>query len=534
MKIRTRLILGFLIVAILVGVVGYIGFNSIKNVEQTFIHHKEDSMAEMANLRQLQLSTSNLLLGINSYIITSGENERAEISESIGKIKEFEEKFRVIIKFENEKTFISEESLIHEKEEEILKELINKNNELIAKAESIVNIFEEGASHEVIIEEIEELELLEDEIFGLHNEALEIIGEEFDEQSESIYNTASTSMSLTIIISILSLLLAVSLGFIISHSITKPLNILTQSNKNFSKGIYITMDPPYSNDELGEVMKTRKKMLTQLVQNEKELKKGKEKVEQKVKERTQELQKANEQLERDYKKLQTLDNMKDEFLSTTSHELKTPLTSMKGFIQLMLDERLGEINQEQKESLVIVFEDMNRLNNAIENILDLSKLQSARIKFNIRKTNLEKAVKECIKIFGGAVRERGLKLRLKISTNLPLIKTDKIWFCRVIDNLITNSIKFTKKGEIKIEAKQKDNNILISVEDTGIGIIKENLKKIFDKFFQVQHTEHGVGLGLTIAKQIVETFGGKIWAESEGLGKGTTVTFTIPIRDKAY
>ncbi|MEM7816480.1 MAG: ATP-binding protein [Candidatus Aenigmatarchaeota archaeon] len=236
------------------------------------------------------------------------------------------------------------------------------------------------------------------------------------------------------------------------------------------------------------------------------------------------------ELEKKNKELQKLDELKSEFLNTVSHELRTPLTTIREVISQFLDGILGEINPKQREFLLICLEDVDRLKRIIDNLLDISKLEAKRVKLlreNIDIVNLAKTV---IANFSAKAVSKNLKLIGNFPKEaIAYIDRDKIM--QVFTNLVGNAIKFTKEGYIEIKVIDRDNFVECSVIDTGIGIAKDNLSKVFDKFQQfgkvVGGSEKGTGLGLSISKGIIDLHGGKIWVEST-LGKGTKFTFTIP------
>lgn len=227
--------------------------------------------------------------------------------------------------------------------------------------------------------------------------------------------------------------------------------------------------------------------------------------------------------------LEKIDQMKDEFLEMTSHELKTPLTSMSSFVQLFLDGKLGKVTRRQEEGLESISEDTARLRSSIENIMQISKLESGMMKLSLENLNLGELIQNVVDGLKQLAANKRIKITQKI-TKLPAVRGDKMLLGNVILNLVDNAIKFTPpNGEVSVGAKVKDDHVVVSVKDTGIGISREDVPQLFDKFFQVDHSVPGAGLGLSICKAIVEAHGGKIWAESQ-LGKGSTFSFTLPIK----
>jgi len=233
-----------------------------------------------------------------------------------------------------------------------------------------------------------------------------------------------------------------------------------------------------------------------------------------------------------YLTLKEATRIKENFFKTAAHELKTPLTVMNSFVQLLQSEKIGKINDKQKEILKTVNNDVSRLKDLITKIFDLSRLEEGKAEIKLEQTNIKEIIKNELKLIKPIANKKGIKIKVNMQKTPKTVKTDGYWIRQILSNLLNNSIKFTKKGYIQISSYTQDKKIIIKVKDTGIGISKDNLTKIFTKFFQAQPTETreylGTGLGLNISQQAIELLGGKISVESKK-GKGTTFTFTIPI-----
>ncbi len=233
---------------------------------------------------------------------------------------------------------------------------------------------------------------------------------------------------------------------------------------------------------------------------------------------------------RDITKEKEVDRMKTDFVSNVSHELRTPLASIKGFVSTLLGTEVSE--DEQKEFLTIINQESDRLNQLIEDLLDLSRIESGRVRLNFEPVNIsEKIEKLKIEVFE-KIKKKGLFLETEALDSLPMVKADKNALLQILVNLVGNAIKFTEKGSILVKAEPWNSGkyIRISVQDTGTGIEGKHLEKIFEKFYRVEsvaHTIPGTGLGLAIVKDLVEKHKGKVWIESK-LGKGSTFYFTIP------
>jgi signal transduction histidine kinase len=249
-----------------------------------------------------------------------------------------------------------------------------------------------------------------------------------------------------------------------------------------------------------------------------------------------------EQLEKDKIELKELDSLKSAFLANVSHELKTPMSSIVGYTDLLLDKIDGPLNEEQEKSLKKVAVHSKHLLQLINSLLDIAKMESGELKLEVRELNLESLIDAATMTFDSLIKKKGLTLNIHIEKNLPFIYGDEDKIIQILTNLLSNAIKFTHKGGITISAKTSAINIKtgempvfaeVCVEDTGIGIKEQHLGKIFDKFVQIDPTlsrqYEGTGLGLSITKGYVELHRGEIWVRSE-YGKGSKFCFSLPLK----
>lgn len=234
-----------------------------------------------------------------------------------------------------------------------------------------------------------------------------------------------------------------------------------------------------------------------------------------------------QQLEQEVK---TLDRMKEEFISNVSHELRTPLTVAKGSIDLVLD---SELNEKQKEILSMGKTSLIRLNRLISDLIEIAKMEEHPV-LRLENVALDSMIRQCIYEIKPIAEQDNINIKVQLQENLPALRADREKLQQVFFNLLSNAIKFNKRnGKIIVEASQNDGVMEVSIADTGIGIPREHLDKIFDRFYQVDGSTTrkyvGTGLGLAIVKKAVEMHGGKIWVESE-LGNGSKFTFTLPMQ----
>jgi len=240
---------------------------------------------------------------------------------------------------------------------------------------------------------------------------------------------------------------------------------------------------------------------------------------------------SKEEVEKTAKEVMKMDVLKGEFMNIAAHELKTPLVPIISYMQMLLDDK--RLTPDQKEKIEISLASAKREVDLVSDILDISKLEAGSLKLELEKLNLVDLFHEIELSLEPVVKQKKLTFTMEYPDKLPIIDGDRRRLIQVVTNLVTNAVKFTEKGGITIKVKEQGKDILISVIDTGMGISKENVSKLFTKFFQADTTERrkqgGTGLGLAISKGIVEGHGGKIWIDSV-LGKGSTFYFTLPVK----
>jgi len=235
-----------------------------------------------------------------------------------------------------------------------------------------------------------------------------------------------------------------------------------------------------------------------------------------------------------YDELKQLDHLKREFINIAAHELRTPLAILLGYASVMAEEEISEIDRSR---LDVIIRNAMRLSSLIDDMLNLSYLETGQAQLDIEEVDLSKVIQEAILDTNDMAMEKSLNITVNVPVDFPPLITDRRKLDLIVMNLLSNAIKYTpEKGDISIKACVDDDKALVSVTDTGIGIPPEERDKIFDRFYQVEDSltrQHGgIGLGLAIVKSFVELCQGHIWVESE-VGKGSTFTFELPIRPSA-
>lgn len=234
----------------------------------------------------------------------------------------------------------------------------------------------------------------------------------------------------------------------------------------------------------------------------------------------------------DITELRRLEQIRQDFVANVSHELRTPISSIKGYAETLLEGAL-EDKDNAKEFISIIYQDSNRLANLINDLLDLSKIESGKMKMSFVLLDTVSVIKRAVTVIENQAKAKSIALKLNLPPGLPKIKADETRFSQVMINLLDNAIKYSSEGgSATISAKVINNTLQIDISDTGIGISEKDLPRIFERFYRVDKARSrelgGTGLGLSIVKHIVSAHGGQVWVKSE-LGLGSTFSFTIPL-----
>lgn len=239
----------------------------------------------------------------------------------------------------------------------------------------------------------------------------------------------------------------------------------------------------------------------------------------------------------DITELRRLEKIRQDFIANVSHELRTPISNIKGYAETLIDGAI-EDKDNARDFLKIIYTDAERLSNLVNDILDLSKIESGKLRLSITPCYIKSLVHNTVKAFKKKLDEKFILCTIEMPENLPKIAVDQSMIMQVLFNLIDNAIKYTPvKGTITIDAKEINTNFMdVSVRDTGIGISEKDLPRIFERFYRVDKARSrelgGTGLGLSIVKHIVQSHGGKVSVQSTE-GRGSTFSFTIPINSSS-
>jgi len=334
-------------------------------------------------------------------------------------------------------------------------------------------------------------------------------------------------------------LIMVSLGVLaiiyLVRSVVAPIYRLADATRAVAQDNLDLTVPVNRTDEIGILASSFNHMIRQLKVSREKIKAWNRELEAKVRERTKELEEKHRELEKAYEALKTLDTAKDDFLALVSHELRTPLSSVLLYSEMMLD-GLDDSPEARNEFLTTIVENCKRLTRLINDVLDLSKIEAGRMPFKLEKLNFEELLNDTLSGIRPTIEGKGINL---ICENVG--KGFRLWgdrdrIIQVLTNVISNAVKFTPEGgSITVSLSSGDGIGKVVITDTGQGISKEDIHKVFDRFSHlgsIDHHAEGTGLGMTICKSIIERLNGEIWIESE-LGQGTKVFFTLPTADRS-
>ncbi len=239
---------------------------------------------------------------------------------------------------------------------------------------------------------------------------------------------------------------------------------------------------------------------------------------------------------RENKKTSKTNQFELDILSTASHELKTPLNSIYSASYVLINSYKEKFNGKPLEYIEIIYNSCQKLINLIENLLDISRIESGYMKLNLRNENIVEIIRDCIKDIMYLAEKRNIFLKMDLPEK-EYLKVEKVKIEQVLTNLLSNAIKNTPpKGTVLISLNKKEKNVEIQIKDTGVGFTEVEKENLFEKFGKIKRCEEnmniaseGSGLGLYITKEIVNLHGGQIWMDSEGRNKGCIFYFTLPI-----
>ena len=330
----------------------------------------------------------------------------------------------------------------------------------------------------------------------------------------------------TVLLLVAFLLLAAATAVLLARRLVRPIESIQAAAAKIGSGSLEQRISIPSQDELGALAEEFNRMAERLQESHASL-------ERKVEERTRELARALAELDEKGRQLEAASRHKSEFLANMSHELRTPLNAILGFSQVLRARMYGDVNEKQEEYLDDIIASGNHLLALINDVLDLSKVESGQFELVVAPFSLREALESGVVM----VREQAMRDRVGVALSAPPevdpVTGDERRIRQVIVNLLSNAVKFTPAGgAVDVRASRVNGVVKVSVSDTGPGIAPADHERIFEEFRQTDAgagQAEGTGLGLALSKRLVELHGGRIWFDSE-VGRGTTFVFTLPVR----
>jgi signal transduction histidine kinase/CheY-like chemotaxis protein len=419
------------------------------------------------------------------------------------------------------------------------KDALQTLNEVLKTGIEPQKLFEDKTSGEKYIISFYPL-LNQKDCYHCHGSSRKILGSMIVRVgAERVYSTVAAQRNRTLILTLFGIsLVMIMVYLIVNRFIRRPVEGLAEKSKRFAEGDMSASVDVRTDDEIGVLGKTFNYMVERVSSSSKRLEEEIERKTALLNERTRLL----ELLERANRDLRELDRLKSTFLANMSHELRTPMNAIIGYTELLIDRVDGAINEEQEKSLKKVATNARHLLQLINDVLDISKIESGKIELEIKELDLRWLIESVIPTFEPLIKQKGLTITINIDEGLPFIFGDEERIKQILINLLSNAVKFTHQGGIIISAKVSKRGVEpgetpifveICVEDTGIGIKEEDIGRIFDKFVQVDLTTvrqyEGTGLGLSITRGLVSMHKGMIWVTSK-YGEGSRFCFTLPLK----
>lgn len=337
----------------------------------------------------------------------------------------------------------------------------------------------------------------------------------------------------TILISLTAVATGLVLSRLLANSIASRVDQLVEAMKRVQAGSFVERVKPTGNDEIDILARQFNAMVQQLDQNDHTIRDLNVGLEHKVTLRTRQLSKSKRSLQRSLKKLREYDQLKTTFFSNISHELRTPLTMIISPVDRIIETHGPDIPARVGSLMEVVRVNANRLLELINQLLEFSKLEAGRAKLSPSAVDLNALARDLVSAAQPLAEQRGVVLRTKLDTRLPLIAADAEKIETVLRNLLSNALKFTPAGGVvEIESQSHEQHAQMAVTDTGIGISREDYGRVFERFVQIDGSASrqysGTGLGLALVKEFVELHGGEIHLDSE-VGLGSRFWFTLPL-----
>ena len=537
-RIGTKLIVGFLIIATITGSLGYLGLNYAQTVGEKFDLLQKQTLPTINSLGQMKVAALNIEGDTNEFFIPGINRDKVlqDLTEQKNKFNEGLNKYEDFVN-----KYFPDEKNLNESIRNAASTFFQTSGKLVESGQSATPTLSSSPALEALTIE---KETAENALIKAIDTAISHEIDEVHDRSEAVNAAISSSSLVTLSSIIVSVIVAVAFGLFFSRYISNPISNLKQASIQIGKGDYVTackfLSKTHRGDEIGKLSFEIEKMRQSIESMKKNLDKLVEQRTKEVETKNAELLEREKDLEKVNQELVTTELAKEEFISMVSHELKTPLTPLKMYVEVLLTKRMGDLNEKQLKAMNKILNNVSKLELLINDIFDVYKLDIGRLKLNKKSVEVARLVQENVAELEPLTEDKQIKFKAELipPSDKVNVLCDSKRIEQVISNLVKNSVDFIPKtgGRITIRAETDETtqNVIFTVEDNGIGIPLEKMDNLFKTFYQVDTTlarKHGgTGLGLVICKGIIEDHGGKIWID-RSYNHGTSIKFTLPIAD---
>ncbi len=494
-KLTQKIFFIFILMIILVMNSWAFTFTTILDFRDSFDTVRQYSFPSIVTTSKLKDDVHVALLGVYNYVITGDETSKTL----------YKQRFNSAIETEYSLFQLSQTATDFEFTQQFNDKLLTVYN----AADALVNLYESNPNDPAVKEQLDQLNTSRDAFNQfVASEITTQITQQVDLADNEITRTVNNIQLYLVGISALVLIIIVFVVTFISNNITKPVRALTKAAQEFGKGNFHKV-PVTRNDELGLFAKTFNTM-------------------------AENIQASQSALQEELIKTQELDRQKSEFLSIAAHQLRTPMAGIRWVSQMLYDGDMGKMTEEQTHHLGNALENINRMINLINDLLDVTKIEEQKFKYKFVMTDLVQIFRDQIERLSELANGSHITIQLShepAGSILAAVDVEKLSLA--INNLIDNAIKYSKKDStVEISLSKHGNLVHCYVKDHGLGIPKQSQAEVFTKFFRAPNVlkviTEGSGLGLFLVKDIVLKHEGKIWFESEE-GTGTTFFFDLPV-----
>ncbi len=498
MKVKYKVLLIFVLLLLLVVDLGALNITSVYDIRNDTQHISDELIPRLIQTDEIKDSLNLSLLSAYDYV-QSGNSESKQ---------QYEEHLQRAVAAEVD-LFLSSTSEADLEFTTSFQAHINNLNDALS---DLIDAYERGADSDVIQQQLTIVSTYRDSFASFLNDEVKL-----KVQEESVLEIQQTNKQVTqtiINVAVVGLIAVIGLILLysfINTSVTKPVQQLTEAAEDIGKGKFRIVDIQ-SKDEMGLFADTFNTM-------------------------TQRVKASQESLEIELKKTKKLDHQKTEFLAIAAHQLRTPMSGIKWLVNMVIDGDLGKISKEATEQLGKGMENINRMIGLINNLLDVTQLETEQLKYQLKAYDLVELSESVLNEFDHNAKNNKVKLSIKKpSKALPMVKVDSDKIKLALRNLIDNAIKYTKAtGKVELSFSNDANSCSVIVSDTGYGIPFDEQDRVFSKFYRGSNIQtvqaDGSGLGLFIVHEVIIQHHGDVTFESE-VGKGTTFTIELPLADK--